>query len=636
MDTQAKVKKRIRISRKPRTCPNPLFVSWLQELKDEAARKESRTQFIYGKALKSLQMYPLVFHSGKECKVLKHFGDTLCQMLDKRLEKYLADGGIIDRESESSDDECPPPKKLQNQTKSVLVSNLKNKDKEYIPARRSGAYALIIALYKDIGAGEYLTKKDLQVAAQPYADCSFTQTSVHERYSAWSAMSGLIKKGLVEKRSNPAKFNLSESGRALAMILDRAESEMQGIATSTMPSDVSFETISHQRTSEAHVFPKNQFESSKFKEPGLVTVPCTKDLQIAVDNVILIDDDEFGDVVPLFNKSNASVKNTNSRTDDISSSVAKDDIPEEFSSVKPISFNDGFDDIVPLYSNEDQLNQSVGSTSKSQDQQSAEDHIDKEVDSGTLFERVTLEHGQYDVVLCVDTAEVSGTGKSSNQKETASKAFQNCGVPLDFRKLAVGDYLWICKPKFESENTKELVLPFVVERKRLDDLVGSIKDGRFKEQKFRLKNSGLSRPMYLVEEYGSRQNLGFPEANLMQAIANTLIIEQFQVHWTRNSAESVAFLVTMTKQIIKMYRPLSISNMFAKQLMQLHALSGEKAEGIVAVYPTPRSLVEAFEAAGSAASQLLSKIEYGKNRRVIGPSLSATLTKLYTQNCFDV
>lgn len=56
---------------------------------------------------------------------------------------------------------------------------------------------------------------------------------------------------------------------------------------------------------------------------------------------------------------------------------------------------------------------------------------------------------------------------------------------FDTRKLSVGDYLWICKPKAGSgiSTDKELVLPFVVERKRLDDLVSSIKDGRFKEQK---------------------------------------------------------------------------------------------------------------------------------------------------------
>jgi len=76
-------------------------------------------------------------------------------------------------------------------------------------------------------------------------------------------------------------------------------------------------------------------------------------------------------------------------------------------------------------------------------------------------------------------------GSNKNQKEAAAKAFQDCGVVFDTRKLSVGDYLWICKPKAGSGicPDKELVLPFVIERKRLDDLVSSIKDGRFKEQK---------------------------------------------------------------------------------------------------------------------------------------------------------
>ena len=49
MDNQARVKKRTRVTRKPKSCPNPLFSSWLQELKDEAARKESRLQYTYAK-----------------------------------------------------------------------------------------------------------------------------------------------------------------------------------------------------------------------------------------------------------------------------------------------------------------------------------------------------------------------------------------------------------------------------------------------------------------------------------------------------------------------------------------------------------------------------------------------------------
>ena len=69
-----------------------------------------------------------------------------------------------------------------------------------------------------------------------------------------------------------------------------------------------------------------------------------------------------------------------------------------------------------------------------------------------------------------------------------------------------------------------------------------------------MKHSGLTRPIYLIEEFGNRQNLGLPEASVMQAIANTLIIEKFQVHWTQKSDESVGFLVQMTKQLIELYR----------------------------------------------------------------------------------
>ena len=198
----------------------------------------------------------------------------------------------------------------------------------------------------------------------------------------------------------------------------------------------------------------------------------------------------------------------------------------------------------------------------------------------------------------------------------------------------------------------------------------------------------------------------------MQAVANTLVIEGFQCHWTHKSSDSIAFLAQMTKHCVKLYevnyfkfhikrhilrtflsqgktvssrafddksadpdsltrlltlkefnaaslkqkvsilskisfkafhstfcflmQPLSVTNMFAKQLMQLNGLSVEKAEAIVKVYPTPTALMAAFRTAGTDASQLLSKIECGKNsKRTIGPTISQTLAKLYTQHYFD-
>ena len=38
----------------------------------------------------------------------------------------------------------------------------------------------------------------------------------------------------------------------------------------------------------------------------------------------------------------------------------------------------------------------------------------------------------------------------------------------------------------------------------MDDLASSIKDGRFREQKFRLKQTGFKNLIYLVERYGSQ------------------------------------------------------------------------------------------------------------------------------------
>ena len=45
----------------------------------------------------------------------------------------------------------------------------------------------------------------------------------------------------------------------------------------------------------------------------------------------------------------------------------------------------------------------------------------------------------------------------------------------------------------------EYVLDFIVERKTADDLAASIMDGRYDEQKFRLKSCGINNVIYLVE-----------------------------------------------------------------------------------------------------------------------------------------
>lgn len=125
---------------------------------------------------------------------------------------------------------------------------------------------------------------------------------------------------------------------------------------------------------------------------------------------------------------------------------------------------------------------------------------------------------------------------------------------------------------------RELVLDYIIERKRMDDLCGSIIDGRFREQKvgisfifsivdvslkplisepkvngrilsrfslplcqFRLKRCGLRKPIYLVEEHGkSASHLSLPEATLLQAILNTQVCPH--THFSSDTIEQHCFI----------------------------------------------------------------------------------------------
>ena len=60
------------------------------------------------------------------------------------------------------------------------------------------------------------------------------------------------------------------------------------------------------------------------------------------------------------------------------------------------------------------------------------------------------------------------------------------------RRLSVGDFLWVARDRVATRpvpgslalpRRREAVLEHIVERKRMDDLAGSIMDGRCSEQK---------------------------------------------------------------------------------------------------------------------------------------------------------
>lgn len=106
------------------------------------------------------------------------------------------------------------------------------------------------------------------------------------------------------------------------------------------------------------------------------------------------------------------------------------------------------------------------------------------------------------------------------------------------------------KPKLKKKKMPEFtdyVLDFIVERKTADDLAASIMDGRYEEQKFRLKNCGINNVIYLVEGTPG-QYCKIPEQVLRKACIHTQIFHGFNVMRIPTIQESLKWLTQMTKE----------------------------------------------------------------------------------------
>ncbi|KAK2500072.1 hypothetical protein MC885_010472 [Smutsia gigantea] len=571
-------------------CPNPLFVRWLTEWRDEAASRGRRTQFVFQKALRSLRRYPLPLRSGKEAKILRHFGDGLCRMLDQRLQQHQASGGDHADPPPGAKSPAPggPPAEVPDSSMPVrrgqrewegkwehqelqfsglgalpslsqdlppvtpelgeindfslkLTQRKAGGSSSSWPARHSGARAVLLLLYREYlspSGHSFLTKEELlQRCAQKAPKVALGSAR------PWSALRSLLQRNLVLRTHKPARYSLTPEGLELAQKL--AESE--GLSSLTVGIGS---------------------EQPPGEEPEVPGAAST----------------ELG--------------------------ASKGSIQQP-----------------PL----------------------------------------ELGPGEYRVLLCVDVGETKGAGHRSE----LLRQLQRLHVTHMVRKLHVGDFVWVAQETRPRNPARpgELVLDHIVERKRLDDLCSSIIDGRFREQKFRLKRCGLGHRVYLVEEHGSVHKLSLPESTLLQAITNTQVIDGFFVKHTADIKESAAYLALLTRGLQRFYqgyalrsRPWgtpgdaespdpvcslltfddfnagaiknkaqSVQEVFARQLMQVHGVSGEKAAALVDRFSTPASLLAAYDSCATPKEQemMLSTIKCGQLQRNLGPALSRTLSQLY-------
>lgn len=159
---------------------------------------------------------------------------------------------------------------------------------------------------------------------------------------------------------------------------------------------------------------------------------------------------------------------------------------------------------------------------------------------------------------------------------------------------------------------------FIFERKTINDLLSSINDGRYKEQKARLKSSNAHSITYIIEGDNIISAKNKNQKKLTSVYYNSIYRDGINVLFMKDIEETITFLLLLsTKMIDKPENYLGIieekdyidvckiktekksnidrDNCYLLQLCQIPSISKEIAKKIKNIYPTLFSLLTSLK-----------------------------------------
>lgn len=424
------------------------------------------------------------------------------------------------------------------------------RSKPYVPSYRSGPYAIMYTLSslpEDSSTG--LTKAQIIEQAQEHCDSSFTAPiDTSKFYTAWSSMKTLEDKDMVYEKGRPLRrYFLSEEGWEVAK---RIRAVQRGDKS---PTDQDATAIPSSSTAIARKKPSTVADFEDLDDLDDLEIP---------PRISSVSETGQAEIMQRGQRLGGSVMDkfgtfAESRT---RGAPSKPDFVEILSSPEPpVRMRP---DPVGMRSNSDPRSRQLGSRSTSVLNQKETEipqqniSVSQEPSFPPTFQPIMLQPGTFTVQLILDNREV----RAKNDRDYIQDELVKSGINPLIRPLELGDFFWVAKCKDPGllvrygEEGDEVALDWIVERKRLDDLVGSIKDGRFHEQKFRLRKTGVKNVVYVIEEYSmsSERVLQFHEA-IESSIASMQVVEGYFVKKTLKLDDTIRYLARMTVMLKSIY-----------------------------------------------------------------------------------
>ncbi|GAA5880976.1 hypothetical protein JCM3774_001493 [Rhodotorula dairenensis] len=182
------------------------------------------------------------------------------------------------------------------------------------------------------------------------------------------------------------------------------------------------------------------------------------------------------------------------------------------------------------------------------------DHVSAAPYVHTPFAPLVWPKGSFQVYLVVDSRE--GTREAGKRVELCEK-MEREGVRVAGKMLPLGDMIWVARKvdpvTRRPTGADDVVLDAIVERKRLDDLCSSIIDGRYVGQKFRLKDSGITHRIYLIEKYDVATQYERFGKQIWTSKSQLQVNDGFYVHESANIAETISYLRKRTQIMREIY-----------------------------------------------------------------------------------
>ncbi|KAJ2784829.1 Crossover junction endonuclease mus81 [Coemansia javaensis] len=609
-------------------CANPLFLEWVGEWYAEACARNAQTQHTLKKALDSLRRYPVRLETAQDAMQLQGIGQGIADRLAKRLDAWRRENGIVVAAAPAA------ARGSRDNSSGEATAATRQAPRIYVPRYRSGAFALLLGLLKTYclyGPDYYIPKSELVPMCENYTDTPFHVAGSSNRGS--SSSSSNRGGGSSSNRGGGAMQHTAWSG--MKTLETKSLAERQGGVKFCLTDEgleIALKVAGVLRArgelsaEDSQLFDGIDRRQDTGPEVGAGPSP------------------QGGLLLPPLPPGASSAEATARALTHKGASA---------SGARPAGLSRGA---------------SAGSSFSRQSSAAAGVGLD---------DLARYPAGEYDIILAVDNREVHSTA----DRGLIEKELEAHGVRVEVRPLTVGDYLWIAraKPDGACRRLPDVVLDYVVERKRMDDLCASIRDGRYREQHARIHGAGFTNVFYVVEGNDPDAVGRIGEAAVASALSRVQVHHGFHLKRPPTFEATLRLLRQTTavlgsvlgdvhaipdrlvgmkgfadlKGALRAKLPhaslamsfdayelvsnksgsLAVGEIYLRMLMTMRGMSADKALTIGARYPTLARLVDALGADADAAKTLADMTIDGTCRR-IGPVLGKRIAQFWTADAF--